>query len=69
MKKEKKTNRINFRYSNEEWAFYQSLKESGLKRFMMRLAMLSKLIDNKIDVIFIKSVEFYIIYYKRKINK
>ncbi len=30
MKKDQKTNRINFRCSNEEWAFYQSLKGSGL---------------------------------------
>lgn len=30
MKKHQKTNRINFRCSNEEWSFYQSIKESGL---------------------------------------
>lgn len=30
MRKDQKTNRINFRCSNEEWAFYQSLKEKGL---------------------------------------
>lgn len=30
MKKQQKINRINFRCSNEDWAFYQSLKEDGL---------------------------------------